>query len=118
MTIVEPTSGNTGFVPEILNVDIIDDIVKIGNDESFDMAKRLAKEEGVMAGISAGAAVAAAVKAAKLKANKDKLIVVILPDTAERYLSTKVSIEARKNGQRGKIIIEFYSLDDFDRIKQ
>lgn len=77
-----------GFVPDILNMDIIDDIIKIGNDESFDMAKKLAQQEGIMAGISAGAAAAAAVKVAKLKANKDKLVVVILPDTAERYLST------------------------------
>ena len=52
------------------------------------MAKKLAQQEGIMAGISAGAAAAAAVKVAKLKANKDKLVVVILPDTAERYLST------------------------------
>ncbi len=79
-----------GFVPDILNVDIIDDIVKIGNDESFDMAKKLAQQEGIMAGISSGAAVAAAVKVAKLKANKDKLVVVVLPDTAERYVSTKL----------------------------
>ncbi len=79
-----------GFVPDIFNMDIIDDVVKIGNDESFDMAKKLAEKEGIMAGISAGAAVAAAVKVARLKANKDKLVVVILPDTAERYLSTKL----------------------------
>ena len=79
-----------GFVPDILNVDIIDDIVKIGNDESFDMAKKLARQEGIMAGISSGAAAAAAVKVAKLKANKDKLVVVVLPDTAERYVSTKL----------------------------
>lgn len=79
-----------GFVPDILNVDIIDEIIKIGNDESFDMAKKLARQEGIMAGISSGAAVAAAVKVAKLKANKDKLVVVVLPDTAERYVSTKL----------------------------
>jgi cysteine synthase A len=77
-----------GFVPEILNTKIIDEVIKVGNDESFEMSKRLAKEEGILTGISAGAATAAAVKVAKREENKDKIIVAVLCDTAERYLST------------------------------
>jgi len=79
-----------GFVPDVLNMEVVDEIVQIGNKESFNMAKRLAKEEGIISGISSGAAVVAAVKIAKRKANADKLVVVVLPDTGERYLSTEL----------------------------
>jgi len=79
-----------GFIPDVLNTDIIDEIVQITNTEAFDMAKRLAKEEGIFAGISSGAATAGAVKVSMQKENTDKLIVVILPDTAERYISTSL----------------------------
>lgn len=77
-----------GFVPDVLNRKIVDEIIQVTNAESFDMAKRLAREEGIFAGISSGAAAATAVKVAKRKENADKLIVAILPDTAERYIST------------------------------
>ncbi|MBW8001242.1 MAG: cysteine synthase A [Planctomycetes bacterium] len=79
-----------GFVPDVLNADLIDEIVQIENQESFDMARRLAREEGILAGISSGAAVVAAVQVAKRKENEGKLVVVVLPDTAERYLSTEL----------------------------
>ncbi|MHC4394636.1 MAG: cysteine synthase A [Planctomycetota bacterium] len=77
-----------GFVPDVLNMEFVDEVVQITNAEAFDMTKRLAKEEGIFAGISSGAAAAAALKVAGRKENADKLIVVILPDTAERYIST------------------------------
>ena len=77
-----------GFIPDVLNRDVVDEIVQITNTEAFDMTKRLAKEEGIFAGISSGAAAAAAVKVGKRKENADKLIIVIFPDTAERYIST------------------------------
>lgn len=77
-----------GFVPEILNVQIIDEIIKISNEEAYETTKLMAKEEGIFTGISAGAAAAAAIQIGKRKENADKLIVTILCDTAERYIST------------------------------
>lgn len=77
-----------GFIPTNCDTDVIDDVMRIENQEAFDMAKRLAKEEGILAGISSGANVAAAVKLAQDPVNAGKLIVVIVCDTAERYIST------------------------------
>lgn len=79
-----------GFVPDILNVDIYDEVIKITNEEAMDMARQLAKKEGILAGISSGAAMETAVKLAKREENKGKTIVVILPDTGERYISTEL----------------------------
>ncbi|MHC4265220.1 MAG: cysteine synthase A [Planctomycetota bacterium] len=79
-----------GFVPEVLNMEVVDEIVKIGDKEAFEMTKRLAKEEGILTGVSAGAAVAAAVKVASRKRNAEKNLVVVLPDTGERYLTTEL----------------------------
>jgi cysteine synthase A len=77
-----------GFVPKVLNREIIDEIVKVGNDDAIRTARRLMKEEGVLAGISSGAAAWAALQVARRGENAGKLVVVLLPDTAERYLST------------------------------
>lgn len=79
-----------GFIPEVLNKKIIDEIILVSNEEAADTTGRLVKEEGILAGISSGAATFAAINVAKRQENKDKLIVVILPDTAERYLSTEL----------------------------
>ncbi len=77
-----------GFVPDVLNTDIVDEVVKVTNEDAFAAARRLAKEEGILAGISSGAAAWAALEVARRPENEGKLIVVILPDTGERYLST------------------------------
>jgi cysteine synthase len=77
-----------GFVPKVLRMDLIDEVIKVSNEDAGLLARRLAKEEGVLAGISSGAAVWAAIEVAKRRENKGKMIVVILPDTGERYIST------------------------------
>lgn len=80
-----------GFIPEVLKTELIDEIVKVSDEDAIIMARRLAKEEGILAGISSGAAVWAAIEVGRRKENENKLIVVILPDTGERYLSTFLS---------------------------
>jgi cysteine synthase len=82
-----------GFVPDVLNVDVIDEILQVTNEEAIVMARRLAREEGILGGISAGAAVHAAVSLAGRQDMEGKLIVVVLPDTGERYLSNPVYSE-------------------------
>jgi cysteine synthase A len=77
-----------GFIPDILETDLIDEVVQVSDDESMEMAPRLAREEGIISGISCGAAMAAALKIAQRPESKGKTIVVILPDSGERYLST------------------------------
>jgi cysteine synthase A len=79
-----------GFVPEILNTKIIDEIITVSNDEAFETSRRVAKEEGILCGISSGAAVFAALQVAARPENKGKLIVAVLPSTGERYLSTEL----------------------------
>ena len=76
-----------GFVPDTLNTDIYDSIIKVGNDTAMDMARRVAKEEGILAGISSGAAIYAAIQKAK-ELGKGKTVVTVLPSNGERYLST------------------------------
>ncbi len=77
-----------GFIPEVLDMDVVDTIVKVTEEEAVETARRLAREEGLMVGISSGAAAHAALKAAAEEENRGKLVVVVLPDTGERYLST------------------------------
>jgi cysteine synthase A len=77
-----------GFVPEVMRLDLVDEIIKVGNDDAGEMARRLARQEGILAGISSGAAVWAALEVARRPENKGALIVTVLPDTGERYLST------------------------------
>ena len=77
-----------GFVPAVLNRNIIDEVITVKDEDAIDMARRMAQEEGILAGISSGAAAWAALQVAKRTKNKGKLIVVILPDCGERYLST------------------------------
>lgn len=77
-----------GFIPGVLNRDIVDEIIKVSNTDVGIMARKLAREEGILAGISSGAATWAALEAAKRPGNEGKLLVVVLPDTGERYLST------------------------------
>ncbi len=79
-----------GFIPKILDRSLIDEVFQVSDEEAFKMARRLAQEEGILTGISSGAAVHASLEVGKRAKNKKKLIIVILPDTGERYLSTEL----------------------------
>ena len=79
-----------GFVPEVINPEVIDEIIQVENDHAFDLMRKLAKEEGLLVGISSAAAVYAAIEIAKRPENKGKTILTVLPDTGERYLSMDI----------------------------
>lgn len=85
-----------GFIPDVLDMDMVDEVVTVTDEEAFELAPRISKEEGIICGISSGAAMAAALKVAARPESEGKTIVVILPDSGERYLSTPLFDYARE----------------------
>jgi cysteine synthase A len=94
-----------GFIPGVLNVNVFDEIFRVKNEEAYEISNELARTEGLLAGVSSGAAVYAAIQVAKRPENKDKRIVVILPDTGERYLSTGL-YQVEKKGEVQKPVFD------------
>jgi cysteine synthase A len=91
-----------GFKPDVLDMSLVDEVVQVTDDEAIELAPRLAKEEGIICGISCGAAMAAALKVAARPASAGKTLVVILPDSGERYLSTPMFDFTRVSGRYRK----------------
>lgn len=90
-----PIQGiGAGFVPPVLDLDLVDEIITVGNDDAVKLSRRLAREEGLLVGISSGAATVAALQVARRPENAGKLVVVVLPDFGERYLSTPLFADA------------------------
>ena len=90
-----PIQGiGAGFVPPVLDLDLVDEIIAVGNDDAVNLSRRLAREEGLLVGISSGAATVAALQVARRPENAGKLVVVVLPDFGERYLSTPLFADA------------------------
>jgi cysteine synthase A len=92
-----------GFVPKVLNTEVYDEIVKVTNDQALQTARDLAKKDGILVGISSGAAAFAAITVARRPENKGKLVVVVLPDTGERYLSTVLFTEPTPPADTGQL---------------
>ncbi len=89
-----------GFIPEILNMKVIDEIIQVTNEQAAEYARMLGREEGILVGISSGAALYAGLQVAARAESKDKLIVIIIPSFGERYLSTWLYEEAPASGPR------------------